>query len=83
MRSFSSRRHALVRIELLLDHSLRPRLLSHRLMLGLKLDFAEFTDSNHRNVLDSLDDAKLALGHISTVSHRFLASRACALARRL
>lgn len=37
MRSFSSRRHALVRIELLLDHSLRSGLLAGRLVLGLEL----------------------------------------------
>jgi len=31
-----------VRIELLLDHSLRPGLLAGRLVLGLKLHFAGF-----------------------------------------
>ncbi|MGA8312366.1 MAG: hypothetical protein WB755_20215, partial [Terriglobales bacterium] len=54
---------ALVRIELLLDYRLCPRLLSSRLMLRLELDFAELTDSDHRNVLDPLYDAKIALGH--------------------
>ena len=54
---------AFVRIKLLLDHSLRPRLLSSRLMLRLKLDFTEVTDSDHRNVLDSLYDPQIALGH--------------------
>ena len=58
-----------MRIELLLDHSLRPRLLSDGLMFSLKLDSAAFTDSNHRNVLDSLDDAKIALGHEYSLPH--------------
>jgi hypothetical protein len=39
-----------VRIELLLNHSLRPGLLAGRLVLGLKLHFAGFTDSDDRNV---------------------------------
>ena len=56
-------RLALVCIELLLDHSLRPRLLASRLMLRLELDFAELTDSDDRNILDSLYDPKIALGH--------------------
>ena len=37
MRSFFGRRLALVRVELLLDHSLRPGLLAGRLVLGLEL----------------------------------------------
>ena len=61
-------RLALVRIKLLLDHSLRPRLLASRLMLRLELDFAELTDSDDRNILDSLYDPKLRLG-MATVSH--------------
>jgi hypothetical protein len=61
-------RLALVRIKLLLDHCLRPRLLANWLMLGLELDFAGFTDSDDRNILDALDDPKAALGH-DLVSH--------------
>ena len=57
------RGRALMRVELLLDHSLRPGLLSSRLMLSLKLDFAEFADSDHRNVLDAFYDPQIALGH--------------------
>src|ERR1700680_3634673 len=60
---FGIRGLALVRIELLLDHSLRPRLLTGRLMLRLELLIAEFADSNDRNVLDSLYDTQIALGH--------------------
>jgi hypothetical protein len=52
-----------VRIELLLDHSLRASLLASRLMLGLKLHFASLTDSDDRNVLHSFYDSKIALGH--------------------
>jgi hypothetical protein len=52
-----------VRIELLLNHSLRPCLLTRRLVLRLKLDFAGLTDSDDRNVLDALDDPQIALGH--------------------
>ena len=54
---------ALVRIELLLNHSLRPCLLTRRLVLRLKLDFAGLTDSDDRNVLDAFDDPQIALGH--------------------
>jgi hypothetical protein len=54
---------ALVRIELLLDHSLRPRLLSRRLMLSLELHLAALADSDHRNILDAFHDAKIALRH--------------------
>ncbi len=54
---------ALVRIELLLDHSLCPRLLASWLMLRLELDLARLTDSDDRNILDSLYDPKIALGH--------------------
>jgi hypothetical protein len=56
-------RSALVRVELLLDYSLRPRLLSCRLMFRLKLYLAGLADSDHRNILDALYDAKVALGH--------------------
>ena len=56
-------RHAFVRIELLLNYSLRPRLLASWLMFGLKLEPAAFADSDDGNVLDSLDDPKIALGH--------------------
>jgi hypothetical protein len=56
-------RLALVRVELLLDHRLRPRLLARRLMLGVELHIAGLTDSNDRDVLDSLDDPKTPLGH--------------------
>ena len=63
MRSLSGRRPALVRIELLLDHSLRPGLLAGWLVLGLELLAAGFTDSNDRNVLHSLYDSKIGLGH--------------------
>jgi hypothetical protein len=54
---------ALVRVELLLDYSLRPCLLADGLMLGMELHIAGFTDSDDRDVLDSLDDTKIALGH--------------------
>jgi hypothetical protein len=54
---------ALVRVELLLDYSLRPRLLTGRLMFRLKLHFARFTDSDDRDILDSLYDPKTARGH--------------------
>ena len=52
-----------MRIELLLNHRLRPCLLPRRLVFGLKLHLATLTDSNHRNVLDPFDNAKIALGH--------------------
>jgi hypothetical protein len=52
-----------VRIELLLNHRLRPCLLPRRLVFGLKLHLATLTDSNHRNVFDPFDNAKIALGH--------------------
>jgi hypothetical protein len=52
-----------VRIELLLDHSLRPGLLAHRLMPRLELNFAELTDSDDRNILDAFYDPQIALGH--------------------
>jgi hypothetical protein len=57
------RRFALVRIELLLDHSLRPRLLAGGLMSRLELLVTRFADPDNRNILDSLDDPKIALGH--------------------
>jgi hypothetical protein len=57
------RRLALVRIELLLNHRLRPCLLPRRLMLGLKLHLAALADSDDRNILDSFHDAEIALGH--------------------
>jgi len=56
-------RLAPVRIELLLDDRLRPCLLARRLMFCLELHFAALTDTDHRNILDSLHDAKIALGH--------------------
>src|SRR6202023_1542459 len=56
-------RLALVHIELLLNHRLRSCLLPRRLMFCLKLHPAALADSDHRNVLDSLHDAKIALGH--------------------
>jgi hypothetical protein len=56
-------RRAFVRIELLLNYSLRSRLLACRLMFGLKLEPAAFADSDDWNVLDSLDDPEIALGH--------------------
>jgi len=52
-----------VRIELLLNHSLRPRLLADGLMLRLELYPTSLTNSDDRNVLDPLDDPKSALGH--------------------
>ncbi len=52
-----------MQVELLLDHSLGPRLLARRLMLCLELHLAAFADSNHRNVLDAFHDAKIALSH--------------------
>jgi hypothetical protein len=52
-----------VRIELLLNDSLRPRLLARRLMLRLKLNLAGLADSDDRNILYSPDDSKVALGH--------------------
>lgn len=67
MRSLSGWRLALVPIELLLDHSLRPGLLARRLMLGLELHFAGLTDSDHWNVLDSLYDPKIALRHATSL----------------
>jgi hypothetical protein len=56
-------RLALVRIELLLNDSLRPRLLAGWLMLGVELCLAEFTDSDDGNIFDSLYYPKTALGH--------------------
>jgi hypothetical protein len=61
--AFASGSLAFVSIELLLNHRLRPRLLTRRLVLSLKLDFAGLTDSDDRNVLDALDDPQIALGH--------------------
>jgi hypothetical protein len=55
--------HTLMRIELPLDHSLRPRLLADGLMLRVKLHPAGLTDSDHRNILDALHDPKIGLGH--------------------
>jgi hypothetical protein len=54
---------ALVRVELLLDYCLRPRLLSGWLMFRMELLLAGFADSDDRNILDSLYDTKIALGH--------------------
>lgn len=59
----SAFRLALVRIELLLNDSLRPRLLAGWLMLGVELYLAEFTDPDDRNIFDSLYYPKTALGH--------------------
>jgi hypothetical protein len=59
-----------VRIELLLDHRLCPRLLARRLMFRLKLHATGFANSYDRDVLDPLDDPKIALGH-DLVSHRY------------
>lgn len=56
-------RLALVRIELLLNDSLRPRLLAGWLMLGVELYLTEFTDPDDRNIFDSLYYPKIALGH--------------------
>lgn len=63
MRRFSCRRLALVRVELLLDDSLRPGLLARGLMLGLELSVAGLADSDDWNILDPLDDPKIALSH--------------------
>jgi hypothetical protein len=52
-----------VRVELLLDHGLRPRLLTGGLMLRLELLLAGLADSNDWDILDALDDPKSALGH--------------------
>ena len=64
------RRLALVRVELLLDYRLRPRLLTGGLMFRMELLLTGFTDSDDRNVLDPLYDTKVALGH-EIVSHSF------------
>ena len=53
---------AFVRIELLLDGSLRFRLSAERLMCR-ELHIAEFADPEHRHVLDAPDDSKVSLGH--------------------
>jgi len=60
-----------MRVELLLDHSLRPGLLSSRLMLSLKLDFAEFADITG-TFLTRFMILRLRLG-MNTVSHSLLA----------
>jgi hypothetical protein len=65
------RGQTLMCIELLLDYRLRPRLLASRLMLRLELEATGLTHSNDRNVLDSLDDPKIALRH-ETVCHRMM-----------
>jgi hypothetical protein len=52
-----------VRIELLLNDGLRPRLLAGWLMLGVKLYLAEFTDADDGNIFDSFYYPKIALGH--------------------
>jgi quercetin dioxygenase-like cupin family protein len=59
-----------VRIELLLDHCLRPRLLASGLMLRLELLLTGLTDPDDWDILDALDDPKSALGH-DLVSHRY------------
>jgi hypothetical protein len=71
-----------VRIELLLDDRLRPCLLARRLMLCLELHFAALTDTDHRNILDSLHDAKIALGHGYSLPH-FARTNRLALARKM
>jgi hypothetical protein len=63
-------RLAPVRIELLLDHSLRPRLLARGLMLRLELFLAGLADSYDWDILEALDDPKTALRH-NLVSHRY------------
>ena len=73
---------ALVRIELLLDHSLRPGLLPRRLMLSLELHLAALTDSDRRNILNAFHDAKIALRHAYSLP-QFGRCGAGALARRL
>src|SRR5712664_1217425 len=70
-------RFALVRVELLLNHSLRPRLLADGLMLRLELYLAGLTDSDDRNVLDPLDDPKIALGHEYSLPQFACAKRDC------
>jgi hypothetical protein len=64
------RRLALVDIELLLDHCLRPRLLAGRLMLRLELLLTGLTDSYDWDILNAPDDPKTALRH-NLVSHRY------------
>ena len=59
-----------MRIELLLNHRLRPRLLACRLMLGLKLGLAGLADSDDRNILDSFKDPKVALRHEHSLAAR-------------
>jgi hypothetical protein len=52
-----------VRVELLLDHCLRPRLLARRLMFRLELHATGCTCSYDWHILDAFDDPKTALGH--------------------
>jgi hypothetical protein len=72
---------ALMSIELLLYDRLRSRLLSRRLMFCHELDLAGFTDSDDRNILHSLDDPKVALGHEHSVPQFLVTSARHALAR--
>ncbi len=75
-------RLALVSIELLLYDRLRSRLLSRGLMFRHELDLAGFTDSDDRNVLHSLDDPKVALGHEDSVPQFMVASGGARTATR-
>jgi hypothetical protein len=59
----SALRLALVGVELLLNDCLRPGLLARRLMLGLELHLAALADPDRGNILDSLYDTKITLGH--------------------
>lgn len=52
-----------MRVELLLDHRLRTRLLAGGLMLRQELHVAGLTDSDDRDIFDALYDPKAALGH--------------------
>jgi hypothetical protein len=52
-----------VRIKLLLDYRLRPRLLSGGLVIRLELHIAGLADPDYGNILDSLHDPKIARGH--------------------
>jgi len=53
---------AFVRVELLLDSSLRFRLSAQRMMCG-ELHIAEFADPEHWNVLDAPNDPEVSLWH--------------------
>jgi hypothetical protein len=51
-----------VRVALLLDHSLRPRLLAGGLMLRMELLLTGLADSYDWDTVDALDDPKTADG---------------------